>query len=260
MLAACGLTPEIEPQPSPTTAATTTVLTETAVPEPTTDQTPAATATPAPTVEPTPEPVVEPEMEIDPFALARQLIEQVNVTPPEGRRVEPCEGQAPLLCVHDGQGNMGFVELLIFPVTSYAVDHPVRLVAEALPTDPAEQETAVQQALTALAEEHLDVIAADRAITYPDDTFTPLPIEPARVGALPALTFGFVHTKETGEVVERYLNVAAFDRHFIYWLGINYDPANVFTFVSDTAVSQFSPFFLHIAANLPVFADNKRGF
>lgn len=259
LLVACGPTPEAAP-PSPAAVASAVVLTETAVPEPTpaptTEPMPTATATRAPTVAPTLEPTVEPEMEIDPFTLARQLLKQVNVTPPEGRRIEPCEGEAPILCVNSGQENTGYVELLIFPLNSYPEDHPVRLAAETLPADPAaytaEQETAVSQALTALAEEHLAVIAADRAITYPDDTFTPLPIEPAHMGALPAMSFGFVHTNETGEVVERYLNVAAFDRRFIYWLGINFDPANVTTFISDTAVTQFAPFFLKIAASLPL--------
>jgi hypothetical protein len=256
LLIACGPTPEADPQPSPTAAASTTVPTETAVPKPTTEPTPQATATHVPAVEPTSEPTVEPEAEIDPFTLARQLIEQVDLTPPEGRRVEPCEGEAPVLCISDGQQNMGYAELLIFPLSSYPEDHPVRLAAEALPADPAaytaEQETAVQQALTALAEEHLAVIAADRAITYPNDTFTPLPAEAAQMGALPALSFGFVHTNQADEVVERYLNIAAFDRRFIYWFGVNYDPANVSTFVSDTAVTQFAPFFLQIAASLPL--------
>jgi hypothetical protein len=259
LLIACGPTPEADLQPSPTAAATAGP-TETAVPEPTIELTPQATATSAPTAKPTLNLTVEPEMEIiDPFTLARQLIEQVDLTPPEGRRVEPCEGEAPVLCISDGQQNMGYAELLIFPLSSYPEDHPVRLAAEALPADPAaytaEQETAVQQALTALAEEHLAVIAADRAITYPNDTFTPLPAEAAQMGALPALSFGFVHTNQADEVVERYLNIAAFDRHFIYWFGVNYDPANVSTFVSDTAVTQFAPFFLQIAASLPLHSS-----
>lgn len=248
LLIACGPTPEVEPQPSPTVA----VPTETAVPNPTIEPTPTAYDTTAPT----PEPSTAPEVEIDPLVLARQIIEQVDLTPPEGRRVEPCEGEAAVLCVNDGQENLGYAELLIFPLTGYAEDHPVRLVTDDLPADPttytADQAAAVQQALTALAKEHLDIIAADRIITYPNDTFTQLPLEPTRMGALSALTFGFVHTNEAGEVVERYLNVAAFDRQFIYWLGINYDPANVSTFVSDTLIIQFAPFFLEIAASLPI--------
>ncbi|HRQ40588.1 MAG TPA: hypothetical protein PLD25_21955 [Chloroflexota bacterium] len=256
LLIACEPTSQGDSQPSPTAVGATAVLVETAVPKPTTEPTLAPTATHAPTIEPTLEPTVEPEVEINPFTLARQIIEQVDLTPPEGRRVEPCEGEAPILCVNDGQQNAGYVELLIFPLTSYAEDHPIRLVADDLPADPAtytaDQAAAIQQALAILAEEHLDVIAADRAITYPDDTFTPLPIEPAKMGALSALTFGFVHTNEAEEVVERYLNVAAFDRRFIYWLGINYDPANVSTFISDTLITQFAPFFLEIAANLPI--------
>jgi hypothetical protein len=72
------------------------------------------------------------------------------------------------------------------------------------------------------------------------------------MGILPALAFGFVHSDPAGEVVERYLNVAAFDQNAIYWFGINYDPLNVSTFVSDEAVTQFSPYFRQIAATLPV--------
>lgn len=252
LLIACGPTPEAELLPSPAAVATTAAPTETAAPKPTSEPTPAATETAAPT----PEPTIEPEVEIDPFTLARQLIEQVVLAAPEGWQVEPCEGEAAVLCISDGEENVGYAELLIFPLNSYDAEHPVRLTAETLPADSttytAEQETAVQQALTALAEEHLDVIAADRAITYPDDTFTPLPIEPAQMGGQPALTLGFVHTDDSETAVERYVNVATFDRQFIYWFGINFDPANVSTFVSVTAVTQFTPFFLQTAASLPL--------
>jgi hypothetical protein len=194
-------------------------------------------------------------VEIDPFILARQLIEQVNPSAPDGWQVEPCEGEAAVLCISDGQANVGYAELLIYPLSGYAEDHSVRLAADTLPADPAiytaEQETAVQQALIALAEEHLDIIAADRAITYPDDTFTAIPAEPAKMGGLSALTFGFVHTNDSA-VVERYVNITAFDRQFIYWFAVNFDPANFSTFVSDTAVTQFTPYFLQTAANLPL--------
>jgi hypothetical protein len=151
---------------------------------------------------------------------------------------------------------VGYAELLIYPLSGYAEDHPVRQTAETLPADPAaytaEQETAVQQALTALAEEYLDSIAADRAITYPDDTFTALPADLAQMGGLPGLTYGFVRTDSKEEVVERYISIAAFDRQFIYLFVINFDPANFSTFVSDTAVTQFTPFFLETAVSLPL--------
>ena len=253
LLISCGPAPEAELRPSPTTAAATAAPTETAVPKPTTEPIPTATETIAPTREPT----AEPDVEIDPFTLARQLIKQIVPAAPEGWQVEPCKGEAAVLCISDGQANVGYAELLIYPLSGYDAEHSVRLTAETLPADPAtytaEQKTAVQQALTALAEEHLDVIAADRAITYPDDTFTPLPVEPAQMGGLPALILGFVHTDDSERVIERYVNIATFDRQFIYWFSINYDPANFSTFVSDTAVTQFTPFFLQMAATLPLY-------
>ena len=72
------------------------------------------------------------------------------------------------------------------------------------------------------------------------------------MGALPALTFGFTRANSDGAVQERYLNVAAFDQQFLYWFGISYDPVYVSSFVSDAAVSQFTPFFHQIAASLPI--------
>lgn len=198
----------------------------------------------------------EPAADVDPFVLARQLVEQTNPAAPEGWQVAPCEGEAAVFCISNGQENVGFAELLIFPLSTHDAQHPARLVAETLPADPAaytaDQQTAVQQALTALAEEHLAVIADDRAITYPDDTLSPLPIEPAKMGGLPAVTFGFVHTNDAAEVLERYVQIAAFDRQHMYWLVINYDPANVSTFVSDTAVTEFILSFRQTAENLPL--------
>jgi hypothetical protein len=188
--------------------------------------------------------------------LARQLIEQAALTAPEGWQVAPCEGEAPVLCISDGQENIGYAELLIFPLSSYTPDQPVVAAASEVPADVSdytdEDRARAREALVALAEEHLAVIAEDRAITYPDDTVTPLPMEAVQMGVLPALALGFVRTNEAGEVQERYLNVAAFDRQFVYWFGANYDPANISTFVSDAAVSQFAPFFYEIAADLSI--------
>jgi hypothetical protein len=175
---------------------------------------------------------------------------------PDGWQVEPCEGEVAVFCISDGPENVGFAEFLLFALSGYSDDHIVPLTAKELPTDAAaytaDQQLVAEQALMSLAEEHLAVIAEDRAITFPHDTFTPLEMELLTMGALPALAFGFVRTDAAGEVQERYLNVAAFDQQFIYWFGINYDPANVSTFVSDTAVTQFAPAFHQIAASLPV--------
>ncbi len=49
------------------------------------------------------------------------------------------------------------------------------------------------------------------------------------MGGLPALNFGFVHTNDAEEIIERYVNIMAFDRQFVYSFNINFDPANFST-------------------------------
>lgn len=234
--------------PSTETATVIAVPTTTAIAEPTTEPSPTHPVAASPTSQPTPE--------VEPHKLARQIIDQAELSTPDGWQVQPCEGEAPLLCIGNGQEHVGYAELLVFPLAGYDDDHPVRLAAGNLPVDgtsyTAEQRAAALKALNALADEHLDIIAADRAITYPDDTITPLEREPAQMGGLPALAFGFVHTDQAEEVVERYRYVAAFDKQFIYWFGMTYDPAHVSTFVSDEAVTEFAPVFRQIAAALPI--------
>ena len=251
-LVACGSEREVAlPSPSPTSAiiiATNTPSPATAVPQPTDEPTVTATTAPTPTSRPSPQ--------VDPFTLARQLIEGATLAAPDGWQVQPCEGEAPTFCISDGLENVGYAELLLFPLTSYDADHPIQAAASQLPDDISaytdDDILTARQALLNLAEEHLAIIANDRAITTPDDTFTPLPMDPVQMGLLPGLAFGFVRTNEAGQVQERYLNVAAFDQQLIYWFSINYDPGNVSTFVSDEALSQFAPFFHQIAASLPI--------
>lgn len=267
-LVACGSEREVAlPSPSPTSA-----IIATNTPSPATETAaPSATAVPQPTDEPTvtattvATPTSRPTPQVDPFTLAQQLIEQAALAAPDGWQVQPCEGEAPIFCVSDGQENVGYAELLLFPLTSYDADHPINTTASQLPDDVSaytdDDILTARQALLKLAEEHLAIIANDRAITTPDDTFTPLPMDPVQMGLLPGLAFGFVRTNEADQVQERYLNVAAFDQQFIYWFGINYDPGNISTFVSDEAVSQFAPFFHQIAAGLPkdFWADKVNG-
>lgn len=237
--------------PTPTTSVEPTT-------QPTTTRPPAATDEPTITLEPTagPESADEPGIELDPFTLADQILRQTTLPNPPGWQIERCEGEAPVLCVSDEQDNVGFVELLLYPLSGYDDDHPVQLAAQTLPTDIAalsdEQHEAVNEAVVALAGDYLDSIEADRAITFPEDTFTRLDQKEVLFGGLPALAFGFEQVNEAGEVVNRYLNVAAFDQDFIYWTAINYDPANVSTFNSDTAVTDFAPTFYELAANLAV--------
>jgi hypothetical protein len=224
---------------------------------------PTATAVPEDTSEPTATPPAVPAPEIDPYALARQILEQSEFAAAEGWLVTPCEGEAVVLCISDEHGHVGYAELLIYPLSSYDADHPLRLATVGLPPEPADYTadhvTLARQALAALADEHLAGIAADRAITFPGDTFAPLGQEAVRMGALPALAFGFVHTDEQGAVEERYANVAAFDQQFLYWLGINYLRGNESGFTSEAALEQFTPVLYELATHLPIHLPLEAG-
>ncbi len=254
LIAACGAQPNLEPAPTDIAAASSAinVSAETTVPT--------AAAVSQPSSEPTATPGTLPAPEANPYAAARQILELAAITAPIEWQVTPCEGEVAVLCIGDGQENIGYAELLLSPVSGYAEDHPLRLAAAELPAEAAaytaDHNVLARQALASLAEEHLEVIAADRAITYPDDKFTPQGQEQAQMGALAALAFGFMRTNEGGTTQERYLNVAAFDKRFVYWLGINFDPSNVSSFVSDTAVIQYTPVFYEIAASLPIHTPN----
>lgn len=243
VLAACRPQPVALDQPSILTA---TVEHATETPR----------STPEPVTTASAEPTNEPAVEIDPYVLARQLVEQTTLPVQDSWTIIPCEGEAAFFCISDGEVILGFAELLIFPLSGYADDHLVRQTAAGLPAVTQalsyEQQAAVQEALVGLAREYLAIFSAVRAITYPNDLFTPLEFEPVQMGSLPALSFGFVHTSPDGEVLERYLNIAAFDREVIYWMGINYDPASISSFVSDNAVTEFIPIFFEITANLPI--------
>ena len=168
---------------------------------------------------------------------------------PAGWQVQPCEGEAPWLCLLDGQDIVGYVELSVYPLDTHPDFQAIlaELGLEAgleLPPDD------TRAALAALAQDYLDIIREDRQITYPDDTFIRIEPEPVQVGQLPGLAFGFVRENAAGEVQERYLNFNAFDGRVIYWLTAPYDPANVTTFVSDEALTQFEPHLREIIAGL----------
>ena len=240
---------------SPTIAPAATIP-----PMPTAASTVAAVATPTvasqTTREATVTPTASPAAQIDPYVAARRILEQTEFAAPDGWKVTVCEGEAAFVCISDGQEILGYAELLLLPLTGYADGHVLRQTAAKMPAEAAaytaDHFKLARQALVALAEEHLEVIAADRVITYPDDAFVSLGEQPAQLGALPALAFGFVRTNSEGEVQERHLNIAAFDQQFLYWFGIGYDPKYAASFVTDTAVSQFEPFLYQNAANLPI--------
>jgi hypothetical protein len=168
--------------------------------------------------------------------------------------VQPCEGEAALLCISDEQQAIGTAELLITPLDTnpefQAFLEEQGITPNATPEAGEAYETAVRAALAAQAGHYLDIIEADREFTYPDDPFNRLEPEPALLGELPGLAFGFTREDASGVVSERYLNIATYDRGVLYWLAAPFDPGNVTTFDSDEALLEFEPYLREIAAGL----------
>ncbi len=268
-LAACN-PPDQPATPSPTgtavppvetespTAAPTTEITETAVPPtaapPTSTPPLLETATSPATAEPTIQPVetrpIPTQAPNAPWLPLNIFLSLLGPTPaPEGWEVIPCEGSGPFLCVLEGTELVGSAKLSVTSLDNHP-DFQAILEAQGLTPGEipgAEDEAAVRAALEALGMLYLDVIEADRAITYPDDTFTPLEFVPISMGQLPGLALGFVRTNATGGVEERYLSYVSFDGTAIYWLTAPYDPNNVITFQTDEALLAYEPFLLQTA-------------
>lgn len=108
---------------------------------------------------------------------------------PNGWAVEGCEGDAPLLCVVDGERQVGFLELGSYP----------------LPTDPDRDDA---DHLASAMADFVDGMRADRATGCPDLEFETVPAIEATIGGEPGLRGGFRLVDDTGREVER---------HLLYW-------------------------------------------
>ncbi len=214
-----------------------------------------ATATaPAPTAAaPTataPEPV--PNTPANPFT---SLLGPVSAPP--GWTVEPCEGQAPFLCVSMGDGYPGTVELLQYPIDERQDARGWMLDAGLEPGVPLdagdpEQARGARNVLHALRADHMGVVEEDRGITYPAGrAFVRLEPEEVQVGRLPGLFYGFAGVEEDGQVYERWLSYAAIDGQNLYILTAFYDPSDTpGSMPSDEALATFEPYLRDIVAGL----------
>ena len=132
LLAACSAAQDQAPAPTAVPASPAEVLAPATAPPATSVPVvfvePTAAAVPRVTSEPTAVPTIVPAPEIDPYALAREILEQSEFAAAEGWLVTPCEGEAAVLCISDGQDHVGYAELLIYPLSSYDADHPLRLL------------------------------------------------------------------------------------------------------------------------------------
>jgi hypothetical protein len=133
--------------------------------------------------EPTPEPTdAWPVMVVDwqrPF----------HIDLPNGWVLRDCEGEAPLVCVADGDRHVGAIELGAYPAP-----------------DGVEQDVLAH--LLAHATTFLDDMRADRAAGCPGTTFEPIAAEPFDVGGTPGVRAGFLMRNAAGDVAEH---------HVLYW-------------------------------------------
>ena len=108
---------------------------------------------------------------------------------PNGWIVTGCDGDAPLLCVLDGDRQVGFLELGRYPLAP-SYDGDVRAYLESAEAD------------------FVASLRADRATGCPQHTFEAIPAIDVAVGGLPGLRGGFRMVDDTGREVER---------HLVYW-------------------------------------------
>jgi hypothetical protein len=175
---------------------------------------------------------------------------------PPGWEAQPCEGDAPMLCVSAGGQFAGSVELLSLPLESMP-DLRKMLVDAGVAAGPLDLSNAAQvaAALSALRDLRADSMAtfeADRRATYPDGvTFTPLPAEEVQIGLLPGLAYGFAGLYADGRACERWLTYAAFDGNTLELFSVFYAPGDApGSFPSDEMLLQFEPYLREILAGL----------
>ena len=103
LLAACSAAQDQAPAPTAVPASPAEVLAPATAPPATSVPVafvePTAAAVPRVTSEPTAVPTIVPAPEIDPYALAREILEQSEFAAAEGWLVTPCEGEAAVLAV-----------------------------------------------------------------------------------------------------------------------------------------------------------------
>lgn len=150
--------------------------------DPTTQPPPAA---PSPGGEPT----VAPSPSPTEHDLAARWTGAFELALPNGWTVRDCDGDRTQVCVHDGGGLLGDIELL----TGYPLDADQQ----------AQEPTTV---LDELAESFLAHFREDRATGCPDFTFVADDVQPVTVGGQPGARASFSLVDGDGRVVERVVN------------------------------------------------------
>ncbi|NEP18278.1 MAG: hypothetical protein F6J97_15465 [Leptolyngbya sp. SIO4C1] len=153
---------------------------------------------------------------------------------PAGWQVTPCETPM-LLCVEAEGELVGTVESFAAPVADY--DFPTDESAESL--------------LAAWVSDHYAAIDRDRAIGYPDLTFSAEPPVAAAVGSLPGLRYGYTTAHANGTPVDRAIGYVATDGDYFYVFVtgmISGDPSG--SIADEAALNAFEPHLAKIIEGL----------
>jgi hypothetical protein len=176
---------------------------------------------------------------------------------PNGWKVNPCEGNAPLLCVSSQGEILGTVEIGVYPVNNNP-DFQKNLIASGIPLGSKidyQSPKYQNQVLTALRTWVADLdttLAKDRQSTYSNKiVFSAYPPQQIPVGKLQGIRYGFVGLKQEGGVQEQHISHVAFDGTTLYVINAAFDPGSVtgkFEKLENLAI--FQPYLDAIAANV----------
>lgn len=176
---------------------------------------------------------------------------------PPGWEVIPCEGNSPLLCVSSQGRLLGTVEIGVYPLADYPKFQQKLINAGILPDfqpdhHSPEYQNKLLTALQAWVADVNETILRDRQQTFNNKIiFSAYPPQPASVGKLPGLSYGFVGIKPEGGVQELHISHVTFDGHNLYVMTTAFDSNSVtgkFDELENLAI--FQPYFAAIAANL----------
>ena len=174
---------------------------------------------------------------------------------PPDWRVRPCDGDGPLLCIFAGRELVGRIELSLWHLETHsdfqALLKQQGLTPGAIDYRNPEHAPKIAAAMRGFVDQYHGIFEQDRQTTYGDTrTYTRLETQPAQVGTIPGVRYGFVMTDQAGTVRERWLSFAAFDGTLLYILVPHYDPNSYFSFTSDADLQRFEPFLPHLMAGL----------